>query len=122
MRPLYALPIILFFMLLPIGMFTGAFAQLTIALCGNPNDHGAQSDSWYCRWAPLVLQAPPPGFRTCVAGLPPGRTNNSNQLLYSPPWCVLPPFPDCSDDRWATFLRNTSTSLAPSIVLSIYHM
>ena len=31
---------------------------------------------------------------------------------------VLP----CSDDRWATFLRNALTSLAPSIVLSIYNM
>jgi hypothetical protein len=75
MRPLYALPIILFFMLLPIGMFTGAFAQLNIALCGSPNDPGSRSDNWYC-----------------------------------------------SDDRWATFLRNTITSLAPSLILSIYHM
>ncbi len=49
MRPLYALPIILFFMLLPIGMFTGAFAQLTVALCGNPNDPASRSGSWYCR-------------------------------------------------------------------------
>jgi hypothetical protein len=62
-------------MLLPIGMFTGAFAQLTIALCGNPNDPAARSASWYC-----------------------------------------------SDDRWATFLRNALTSLAPSIVLSVYNM
>ncbi len=109
MRPLYALPIILFFMLLvrglvvargfdlrwhwpetvlrrcrcavhttasrlkhadsfhttckhtfshlfppapqPIGMFTGAFAQLNIALCGSPNDPGSRSDNWYCRQA-----------------------------------------------------------------------
>ncbi|PSC69350.1 ERD4-related membrane [Micractinium conductrix] len=74
-RPLYALPIILFFMLLPIGMFTGAFAQLTVALCGSPQDPGSRSDNWYC-----------------------------------------------SDDRWATFTRNTLTSLVPSIVLSVYHM
>ena len=80
MRPLYALPLILFFMLLPIGMVTGAFAQLTVALCGNPNDAatsaaGRYANSWYC-----------------------------------------------SDDRWASFVRNALTSLAPSIVLSLYHM
>lgn len=52
MRPLYALPIILFFMLLPIGMFTGAFAQLTVALCGSPADPGSRSDNWCGRaWA-----------------------------------------------------------------------
>ena len=37
-RPAAALPLILFIMLLPIGAFTGAFAQLTIAICGNPAD------------------------------------------------------------------------------------
>lgn len=75
LRPLYALPLILFFMLLPIGMFTGAFAQLSVALCGNPNDPATRSGSWYC-----------------------------------------------SDNSWATFMRNALTSLAPSIVLSIYNM
>ena len=35
----------------PIGMFTGAFAQLNIALCGSPNDPGARSSNWYCRQA-----------------------------------------------------------------------
>ena len=78
MRPLYALPLILFVMLLPIGAFTGAFAQLTITLCGNPVDgsKGKYWDSWYCD----------------------------------------------EDNLWATFLRNLLTSLAPSILLSVYHM
>lgn len=55
-RPVFALPLILFIMLLPIGAFTGAFAQLTIAICGTPADSEAawSPDSWYCsddRWA-----------------------------------------------------------------------
>lgn len=32
------------------------------------------------------------------------------------------PVPASSDDPWATFMRNALTSLAPSIVLSIYNM
>lgn len=74
-RPVLTLPLILFIMLLPIGAFTGAFAQLTIAVCGNPDDDNAFSDSWYC-----------------------------------------------SDDPWANFFRNLVTSLAPTLLLSIYHM
>eukprot|EP00889_Picochlorum_renovo_P004507 jgi/Picre1/31537/NNA_006889.t1 len=74
-RPVLTLPLILFIMLLPIGAFTGAFAQLTIAVCGNPDDDNAFTDSWYC-----------------------------------------------SDDPWANFFRNLVTSLAPTLLLSIYHM
>ena len=60
-----------------IGFFTGAIAQLTLAICGNPAEGkgGKYADSWYC-----------------------------------------------SDDPWAAFCRNTFTSLAPSILLSLYHM
>lgn len=76
-RTLYVLPLILLIMLFPIGAFTGAFAQLTIAICGNPMDGSPAlaADSWFC-----------------------------------------------SDDPWASFLRNLITSLAPSILLSVYHM
>jgi hypothetical protein len=76
-RPAYVLPLILFIMLLPIGAFTGAFAQLTIALCGNPNDGdgGVGAGTWFCSADPL-----------------------------------------------ARFLRNLLTSLAPSLLLSLYHM
>lgn len=75
-RPIIVLPLILFIMLLPIGAFTGAFAQLTIAVCGSPADHTEQQNtSWYC-----------------------------------------------SDDPWANFFRNLVTSLAPTLLLSIYHM
>lgn len=77
-RPVYALPLILFIMLLPIGVFMGAFAQLAIAVCGNPTDNnysGLQSTSWFC-----------------------------------------------SSDQWAIFLRNLMTSIAPSMLLSMYHM
>lgn len=44
-----SLPTHPFCTLQPIGMFTGAFAQLTIALCGSPQDPGSRSDAWYCR-------------------------------------------------------------------------
>ena len=74
-RPVCVLPLIMFIMLLPIGAFTGAFAQLTIAFCGNPGNPGPAGDQWFC-----------------------------------------------SDDRWAVFIRNILTSIAPSILLSIYHM
>jgi hypothetical protein len=76
-RPVIVLPLILIIMLLPIGAFTGAFAQLTIAICGSPADDSAawSADSWYC-----------------------------------------------SDDPWATFFRNLMTSLAPTLLLSLYHM
>jgi len=56
----------------------GAFAQLAIAVCGNPTDNnysGLQSTSWFC-----------------------------------------------SSDQWAIFLRNLMTSIAPSMLLSMYHM
>ena len=74
-RPAYVLPLILFIMLLPIGAFTGAFAQLTIAFCGSPENPGPAAGEWFC-----------------------------------------------SDDRWAIFLRNILTSIAPSILLSLYHL
>jgi len=74
-RPAFVLPLILFIMLLPIGAFTGAFAQLTIAFCGSPENPGPAAGQWFC-----------------------------------------------SDDRWAVFLRNILTSIAPSILLSIYHL
>ena len=74
-RPILVLPLILFIMLLPIGAFTGAFAQLTIAVCGSPTDKESTSSSWYC-----------------------------------------------SDDPWANFFRNLVTSLAPTLLLSLYHM
>lgn len=74
-RPILVLPLILFIMLLPIGAFTGAFAQLTIAVCGNRADGEPASTSWYC-----------------------------------------------SDDSWANFFRNLVTSLAPTLLLSLYHM
>ncbi|KFM24963.1 Uncharacterized protein RSN1 [Auxenochlorella protothecoides] len=50
LRPLWALPGIILIMLVPIGAFTGAFAQLTIALCGNPaaGTASAGSDLWIC--------------------------------------------------------------------------
>ena len=68
--------LILFIMLLPIGAFSGAFAQLTIAVCGSPADTSKPpNDSWYC-----------------------------------------------SDDPWANFFRNLVTSLAPTLLLSLYHM
>jgi hypothetical protein len=36
-------------MLLPIGAFTGAFAQLTIAICGAPGaGAGLAEGSWFC--------------------------------------------------------------------------
>lgn len=75
-RPMWVLPLILFIMLLPIGAFTGGFAQITIAVCGMgaADAPALDSDSWYC-----------------------------------------------SDDAWAKFLRNLMTSLAPSILLSLYH-
>ena len=73
-RPILVLPLILFIMLLPIGAFTGAFAQLTIAVCGTPAEDKS-STSWYC-----------------------------------------------SDDPWANFFRNLVTSLAPTLLLSLYHM
>lgn len=65
MRPLAALPLILFFMLLPIGMFTGAFAQLTIALCGSPADPGSRSDNWCVRGC-LGWDPPPPLLPTLL--------------------------------------------------------
>lgn len=74
-RPAYVIPLILFIMLLPIGAFTGAFAQLTIAFCGNPENPGPAADQWFC-----------------------------------------------SDDRWAVFFRNLLTSIAPSLLLSLYHL
>lgn len=74
-RPAYVLPLIFFIMLLPIGAFTGAFAQLTIAFCGSPENPGPAAGNWFC-----------------------------------------------SDDRWAIFLRNILTSIAPSILLSLYHL
>jgi len=75
-RPIIVLPLILFIMLLPIGAFSGAFAQLTIAVCGSPADTSKPpNDSWYC-----------------------------------------------SDDPWANFFRNLVTSLAPTLLLSLYHM
>lgn len=77
-RPAYVMPLILFIMLLPIGAFTGAFAQLTLAICGNEKEGSSEAlspDSWYC-----------------------------------------------SGDQWATFARNLVTSMAPSILLSLYHM
>ena len=74
-RPAYVIPLILFIMLLPIGAFTGAFAQLTIAFCGNPDNPGPASGSWFC-----------------------------------------------SDNGWARFIRNLLTSIAPSLLLSLYHL
>jgi hypothetical protein len=74
-RPAYVLPLIFFIMLLPIGAFTGAFAQLTIAFCGSPENPGPAADNWFC-----------------------------------------------SDTRWAVFLRNILTSIAPSLLLSLYHL
>ncbi len=75
-RPIIVLPLILFIMLLPIGAFSGAFAQLTIAVCGSPADPTKEeSTSWYC-----------------------------------------------SADPWANFFRNLVTSLAPTLLLSLYHM
>jgi hypothetical protein len=74
-RPILVLPLILFIMLLPIGAFSGAFAQLTIAVCGSPAEDESSSSSWYC-----------------------------------------------SDDPWANFFRNLVTSLAPTLLLSLYHM
>ena len=74
-RPAYVIPLILFIMLLPIGAVTGAFAQLTIAFCGNPDNPGPAADQWFC-----------------------------------------------SDDRWAVFFRNLLTSIAPSLLLSLYHL
>ena len=44
-RPLFALPGIILVMILPIGAFTGAFAQLTLAICGNGSK---RSDNWIC--------------------------------------------------------------------------
>ena len=78
MRPVWALPLVAVIVLLPIGAFTGAFAQLTLALCGSPLDpssSGAASGSWFC-----------------------------------------------SSSLWATFLRNLITAVAPSLLLSLYHM
>ena len=75
-RPIIVLPLILFIMLLPIGAFSGAFAQLTIAVCGSPADPTKEENtSWYC-----------------------------------------------SADPWANFFRNLVTSLAPTLLLSLYHM
>jgi len=52
MRPIYVLPFIVAIMLLPIGAFTGAFAQLTIALCGdgsgNSGREGELAGTWFC--------------------------------------------------------------------------
>lgn len=67
-RPVLVLPLILIIMLVPIGAFTGAFAQLTIAICGNPAEGAAawSADSWYCSndaWAQF--------FRNIVTSLVP---------------------------------------------------
>ena len=57
-RPLYALPIILFFMLLPIGMFTGAFAQV-----GPGPGGGAEAAAAGCPGRPGRLHATCPSCR-----------------------------------------------------------
>jgi len=56
MRPIYVLPFIVAIMFLPIGAFTGAFAQLTIALCGdgsgNSGREGELAGTWFCSGDP----------------------------------------------------------------------
>ena len=106
-------------------MFTGAFAQLNIALCGSPNDPGARSSNWYCRQAAGCCP-----LQGCAPNLPSmlqGDGCYPVSLLLACQSCALTLnclwiFFTRSDDRWATFLRNTITSLAPSLILSIYHM
>ena len=73
-RPFITLIFILIIMLLPIGIFTGIFSQIVIALCGgDEGDTGSLTGTWFC-----------------------------------------------SDDQWATALRNIITGVLPSLLLSIY--
>ena len=54
-----ALVFIVFVMLFPLGIFTGAFSQLETAICGAPAGSTASaSDSWICSddfWAKLIM-------------------------------------------------------------------
>lgn len=75
-RPALAFPVIVAIMLFPIGLFTGAFTQLNVALCGSS------------------------GGGTAPYG--------SGTSFY------------CSDNWFATLLRNLVTGFLPSVLLSVY--
>lgn len=50
-RPLLVFPVIMVIMLFPIGIFTGAFSQLSTAICGVPAgdaDPTTYATSWFC--------------------------------------------------------------------------
>ncbi|KAK9864060.1 hypothetical protein WJX84_009179 [Apatococcus fuscideae] len=63
-RELIALPFIVIMMLVPVGLFTGAVAQLTVAICGSSGIFNTFYSDWYCAsdstWRSLVTGSLPP--------------------------------------------------------------
>ncbi|BDA42606.1 probable CSC1-like protein ERD4 at C-terminar half [Coccomyxa sp. Obi] len=49
LREILVLPLIVGIMLVPIGLFSGAVAQATVAICGNTSTSNVLYSEWYCK-------------------------------------------------------------------------
>lgn len=84
-KSLIAIFLIIFMMLLPIGLITGIFSQLSAALCGGSNGSpGSLTGTWFCSndfWASLI--------RSVVTSLLPSILMTVYQAVILPMYIVL---------------------------------
>lgn len=81
-RPLLVFPVIMVIMLFPIGIFTGAFSQLSTAICGVPAgdaDPTTYATSWFCSDARLARF-----LRNLLTGFLPSLLLSLYQVLVLP--------------------------------------